>query len=69
MSARLPTVVLEEIEHHFDEIMCLNSFIYLYFSTFETAELAFAKFSTMEEFFVITSHQGCNNDGEREAYR
>lgn len=69
MSATLPTVLLEEIEHHFSEITCSDSSIYLKFATHETAELAYEEFVNVEEFFVITAHKSCNAEGERGSYR
>jgi hypothetical protein len=69
MSTRLPTVVLEEVEHHIDEITCFDSSIHLRFAGQEALELAYNELSAIDEFFVITSHEGCNNDGERESHR
>jgi hypothetical protein len=31
--------------------------------------LTYEELKGMDEFFVITSHEGCNSDGEREPYR
>jgi len=69
MSAKLPTVVLEEIEHHIDAIMCFDSSILLQFADFESMDLTYGEFSQTGEFLVITSHEGCNSDGERLAYK
>jgi hypothetical protein len=69
MSTRLPTVLLEEVEHHIDEIACFGSSIRLHFTSQETLELAYDELSATNEFFVVTSHEGCNNDGERESHR
>jgi hypothetical protein len=69
MSTRLPTVLLEEVEHHIDEIACFDSSIHLYFAGKEALELAYDELGAINEFFVITSHEGCNNDGERESHR
>jgi hypothetical protein len=69
MSTRLPTVLLEEVEHHIDEIICFDSSIRLHFTDQETLELAYNELSAINEFFVVTSHEGCNNDGERESHR
>lgn len=69
MSTRLPTVVLEEIEHHIDEINCVDSSIQLFFSGVENMELAYNELTTAREFFVVTSHAGCNNEGARGSHR
>jgi hypothetical protein len=69
MSTRLPTIVLEEIEHHIDEITCVDSSIQLFFTGLQNMELAYYELTAVDEFFVITSHEGCNNDGAREPHR
>lgn len=69
MSTRLPTIVLEEIEHHIDEISCFESSIQLSFTELQNMKLAYKELTDVEEFFVITSHGGCNDDGVRESHR
>jgi len=69
MSARLPTVVLEDMDDHFNDIVCAHSSIHLHFATEESMTLTYDELKGMDEFFVVTSHEGCNNDGERELYR
>jgi hypothetical protein len=69
MSTRLPTVLLEKVEHHINEIACFDSSIQLHFASQGDLELAYNELSAIDEFFVITSHEGCNNDGERESHR
>jgi hypothetical protein len=69
MSANLPTVVLEEIEHHIDAITCFDSSILLHFADFDSMDLTYGEFSQSGEFLLITSHDGCNSDGERLAYK
>jgi hypothetical protein len=69
MSARLPTVVLEDVDDHFNDIVCAHSSIHLHFATEESMTLTYEELKGMGEFFVVTSHEGCNNDGEREPYR
>jgi hypothetical protein len=69
MSTRLPTIMLEEIEHHIDEITCFDTSIELSFAGLQNMELAYYELTAVNEFFVITSHEGCNNDGARESHR
>jgi hypothetical protein len=69
MSTKLPTVLLEEVEHHINEIACFDSSIQLHFASQEALELAYSELSAIDEFSVVTSHEGCNNDGERESHR
>ena len=69
MSTRLPTLVLEQIEHHIDGISCFDSSIQLSFAGLFDMELAYKELFAVDDFFVITSHEGCNNDGAREPHR
>ena len=69
MSAKLPTVVLEEVEHHLDDIFCTDSSIQLHFGNQQSLALAYEELSATDDFFVVTSHQGCNSDGERRPHR
>ena len=60
--------MLEDIENHFNEIKCYDSAIRLYFSTIETLEHAHAELNRLDRFVLITSHDGCNKDGERDTH-
>lgn len=68
MTSKRPTLVLEEIENLLDEINCDKNRIELGFITSETLELAYGKFTSVDDFVLVTSHEGCNNDGERNAH-
>lgn len=68
LKARKPTLLLEEIEDDLHEIRCGEDTMKLGFVESETFELAWGEYSEIGEFFVIASHEGCNNDGERGAY-
>jgi hypothetical protein len=69
MSTKLPTIILEEVEHHISEIRGFDSSIHLHFSMEESMDLTLDELSAAEDFFVVTSHEGCNKDGEREPHR
>lgn len=68
LETRKPTLLLEEIEDDLHEIRCAKGIIQFGFVLSETFELAWGEYSRFGEFFLITSHEGCNNDGERGAY-
>jgi len=59
---------LEDIEHQIDRIECQSSHIQLYFSSADTLEHARKEFASVEKFLLITSHPGCNEDGERDPH-
>lgn len=68
MISKEPTLVLEEIEEHLKTIECNGTQIELGFDTAESLALAFEEYSAAGQFFLITSHDGCNNDGARNAH-
>ncbi len=69
VSAKLPTIVIEEVEHHISEITCDADSISLKFESLDMAKAAYDEFSSVKDFFAVTSHEGCNNEGERNSYR
>ena len=68
MSSRLPSLVLEDMENHFDKIQCYGSTVHLYFSTVEILKHAHAELNRVDSFVLITSHDGCNQDGGRKTH-
>lgn len=60
--------MLEELESHVDEVRCFDSSVHLYFGTIETVKHAYEELGRVAKFVLITSHQGCNRDGERDTY-
>jgi len=68
ISSRLPSVMLEELESHVDEVRCYDSSVHLYFRTIETLKHAHEELGRVAGFVLITSHQGCNRDGERDTH-
>lgn len=68
MSSKLPTLTLEELEHHTETIECNDNSVTLTFPSLETVKLAHGQFIKAKRFYVITSHEGCNNDGERDVH-
>ncbi|KAF7506252.1 hypothetical protein GJ744_012060 [Endocarpon pusillum] len=68
LSSKLPTLLLEELEHHTETIQCHDSGVTLSFPSLETVKLAHGEFIKTKNFYLITSHEGCNNDGERDVH-
>lgn len=68
MAAIKPTLALEEIDDHLEEIRCSDNEIELRFANVKTFQLAYKELDSIEQFLLITSHEGCNHDGERVAY-
>ncbi len=60
--------MLEELEHHTETIECYDSSVILTFPNLETVKLAHREFTKADRFYLITSHKGCNNDGERDVH-
>lgn len=68
MNFKMATLLLEEIEHHTTRIACINSMVRLYFDSAEALQYAYEEFARADKFLLITSHLGCNDDGERVPY-
>ncbi|MCJ1307688.1 hypothetical protein MMC25_001336 [Agyrium rufum] len=65
---KLPTLALEHVELHLEDVVCKRSMIHLAFKQLPTWENAVAEFEALSQFIVITSHIGCNTVDERTAY-
>ena len=68
MSFKLPTLALEDIESHLDDIECLDSAIVIKFGDEQVLKQARRGWDDLSEFIVVSSHPGCNGDGERAPY-
>ena len=66
--AKLPTLALEDMETHLYSIVCSASAIELVFTLQAILEDTLIELATLSRFYLITSHTGCNEDGERKAY-
>lgn len=62
-----PTVVLEHVDHLISELTCTPSGISVVFGSTDSARHAKGSWD-MDEYVVITSHAGCNDDGQRVPY-
>jgi hypothetical protein len=65
MSAKKPALALESIEDQIDSIECTVGEAQLSFATLEALQSVYMHFENVPEFFLITSHDGCNVEGER----
>lgn len=68
MQFKTPTLLLEDIEHHVETIACSKDGIHLHFLSEESLAHAHEEFRNVNAFFLISSHEGCNADGERDPY-
>jgi hypothetical protein len=68
MSFKLPALALEDIESKLDDIECLDSTIVLRFADEQVLTQARRGWDGLSEFIVVSSHPGCNGDGERAPY-
>ena len=59
---------LEEHEHHLKAIECGNDAMKLHFVDASSARDARAAYGE-DGGLIITSHESCNDEGEREVYR
>ena len=68
LASKLPTLLLEDNDHHFEQISCHGSTIEFKFHNDAAVSAAWQEIQTHPEMLVITSHLGCNADGERKPY-
>lgn len=68
ISTKKPTLALEALEDQISSIECANGELRLIFATTEALESVYKYFNDTSEFFVITSHDACNEAGERSVY-
>jgi hypothetical protein len=64
-----PVTNLEEIEHHLQDVRCKDGKLRLDFVDLSSARDAFYSCHGQDGGLIITSHDGCNEDGERSVYR
>ena len=68
LSSKLPTLAIEDFEASLDTILCTTTTIELRFLHRELLQDALAELAPLPRFILVTSHIGCNEDGERRAY-
>lgn len=60
---------LEDIEHHLSDVRCEDDKMTLeFFDAAAAADATGACHDEDEGAIIVTSHEGCNNEGERVAY-
>lgn len=65
MQFKTPTLILEDVEHHIESIGCYSSEVHLHFKSAKVLKRTHKEFTSVDSFLLITSHEGCNEDGER----
>ncbi|KAI9891768.1 MAG: hypothetical protein M1814_002332 [Vezdaea aestivalis] len=65
---RLPTLLLEDFEPELQSIRCAGSAISLFFDKKNTFKKVRDAWAEETEFYVVSSHDGCNTDGHRVAH-
>ena len=65
MSAKRPTLALEMLEHHIDQIECSKDGLILDFATLDALNEVHRHIEGINNFLLITSHEGCDLEGER----
>jgi len=65
---KLPALILEDIEMSVDEIRCSDSMITVEFSHQQMLDDARETWDNLPELLIISSHPGCNENGERAPY-
>ncbi|KAL8924894.1 MAG: hypothetical protein Q9208_003777 [Pyrenodesmia sp. 3 TL-2023] len=68
LTTKLSTLTLEDIDHHIDYVLCSETSILLGFLTASSKQAAIEELRSKDKFYLVTSHNTCNNDGERNIY-
>ncbi|KAI4945203.1 hypothetical protein J4E91_008181 [Alternaria rosae] len=69
VSGQKPLLNLEEHEHHLRDVQCGDDMMKLHFVDTSSARDARAACHDADGGLIITSHEGCNDEGERSVYR
>ncbi|KAJ4374952.1 hypothetical protein N0V83_002031 [Neocucurbitaria cava] len=69
VSSQKPVLTLEEIEHHLQDVECGDATMKLHFVDTSSARDARSACNGAAGGLIITSHETCNQDGERAVYR
>lgn len=65
MEYKMPALILEDIETNLKDIQCSESTIKVEFTEAQEFNAAKDSWGSLSEFLIISSHFGCNRDGER----
>lgn len=68
MNANFPTLLLEDIDEHLEEVRCTSSTIELDFEDARIASAVQLEAQLTSKVMVITSHVHCNAEGERKPH-
>ena len=69
VSSDLPILALENVVSHLlEDVVCHETYIELHSTSVSSLRELSEQIPKTEELLVVTSHYGCNKDGERDAY-
>ncbi|KAL9594254.1 MAG: hypothetical protein Q9219_007135 [cf. Caloplaca sp. 3 TL-2023] len=68
LTTKLPTLALEEIDHHLEYVTCSRTSILLGFSSTSIKHAVIEELRAKDNFYLLTAHHTCNYDGERNVY-
>lgn len=69
VGSQRPILTLEEIEHHLEDVKCEDGMMQLHFVDTSSTRDARAACHGDAGGLIITSHESCNEDGERAVYQ
>ena len=65
MQFNTPALILEDVEDEIKHIGCYTSEIQLFFKSTKALKRFHKELTGVDSFLLVTSHEGCNEDGER----
>ncbi|KAL2822179.1 hypothetical protein BDW59DRAFT_163938 [Aspergillus cavernicola] len=69
VESQWPILALEDLDAGLDSVSCTDSQIQLVFVSMAAEEAFNTAIDSMSEFVIVTSHDGCDFEGERSAHR
>lgn len=69
VQSQWPILALEDFDASLDGVSCTDSQIQLTFASAVAQKRFNEAIGTLPEFLVVTSHEGCDREGERSAHR
>ena len=65
MQFKTPALILEDVEDEIETIGCYTSEVHLSFKSTKALKRIYKEITGVDSFLLVTSHEGCNEDGER----
>lgn len=69
VASHWPIFLLEDVDAHMEDVSCSESQIQLVFESMDTMHNVRRQVESIGDFVIVTTHSGCDPEGERSAHR